>query len=183
MVSTRMHRHVPRRIVVVVASFLAACGLLVVLAAGFGRDPNAIRSPLLGQAAPAFRLRSLDGRVLSLQALRGHPVLVNFWASWCTGCNVEHPYLVNAWQQYRRRGLRIVGVLYQDTAPDARTFLAQNGGGWPTVVDPGQTTAINFGVYGVPETFFIDRRGVIRYKSTGAVTPALLRAEIPRLMG
>jgi cytochrome c biogenesis protein CcmG, thiol:disulfide interchange protein DsbE len=156
--------------------------LLVVLAFGFGRDPNAINSPLLGKAAPTFILQTLDQHPLSLAALRGKPVVLNFWASWCTGCLSEHPYLLDAWRAYHAKGLAIVGVVYDDKQSDARSFIQQYGGGWPDVLDPGQRTAINYGVYGVPETYFIDRGGVIRAKSTGMVTPELLHQWIGRLL-
>jgi len=75
-----------------------------------------------------------------------------------------------------------IGVVYEDSAANARAFMHKYGGGWPDVLDPGQGTAINYGVYGVPETFFIDRRGIIRYKVTGGVTPQILAGEINRLL-
>jgi cytochrome c biogenesis protein CcmG/thiol:disulfide interchange protein DsbE len=128
-----------------------------------------------------FELRTLSSSTVSLAALRGRPVVLNFWASWCTGCLAEHPYLLNAWRTYRRKGVTFVGVIYDDKQTDARSFVRQYGGGWPDVLDPGQSTAINYGVYGVPETYFIDRQGIIRAKSTGMVTPALLHRWLERL--
>jgi cytochrome c biogenesis protein CcmG/thiol:disulfide interchange protein DsbE len=156
--------------------------LVLLLASGFGRDPNAIASPLLNKPAPVFSLWSLDGRPVSLAALRGRPVVLNFWASWCVSCKDEHQALLRAWRAYRPRGVAFVGVDYEDRLTDARSFLAQHGAGWVNLRDPDQRTAIDYGVYGVPETFFIDARGVVRYKSTGPVTVDLLSREIPRLM-
>ena len=162
---------------------LGAALLIVVLALGFGRDPNAIQSPLINQPAPQFSLTTLDRHPISLRALRGHPVLVNFWAPWCTGCHVEHPLLLSTWHRYRRQGVQIVGIVFQDNRADVLSYLRQNGGSWPQAADPGQHTALDYGVYGVPETFFIDRQGYIRDKSTGAVSAALLRRVMPRLVG
>lgn len=152
------------------------------LASGFGRDPNAISSPLIDRRAPSFTLRSIDGREVSLASFRGRPVIVNFWASWCTACKFEHPYLLAAWRAYREQGVAFVGVLFSDNAGNARAFIQRYGGGWPDVLDPAQRTAINYGVYGVPETFFIDRAGIVRYKSTGPVTPLLLYTDIQHLL-
>lgn len=155
--------------------------LIVLLASGFGRDPNAIVSPLINRHAPGFTLRTLDGKQLSLSSYRGHPVVLNFWASWCTSCKLEHPYLVQAWETYSP-DVSFVGVVYEDSATNARSFMRQYGGGWSDVLDPGGTTAINYGVSGVPETFFIDRGGIVRFKSTGPVTPALLVHDINSLL-
>ena len=163
-------------------SVVIGAPLVLLLAFGFGRDPNAISSPLIGKPAPTFALRTLDHTTLSLAALRGEPVVVNFWASWCTGCLAEHQYLLDAWRTYHRQGVRFVGVIYDDKQADARSFVQHYGGAWPDVLDPGQQTAINFGVYGVPETYFIDLHGVIRAKSTGMVTPELLHKWLGRLV-
>jgi cytochrome c biogenesis protein CcmG/thiol:disulfide interchange protein DsbE len=161
---------------------LLAAPLLVLLAFGFARNPDVASSPLLHHQASAIHLRTLDNAPFSLASLRGKPVVLNFWASWCLGCKIEHPYLVQAWHAYRREGAAFVGIVYQDTASNARAFLRERGGGWLNLQDPDQRTAIDYGVYGVPETFFIDRRGVIRDKSTGPVTPELLSRDIQQLL-
>ncbi len=164
-------------------ALVIAVPLVALLAAGFGRDPSAISSPLLNKQAPAFTLRSLDGKPVSLVSLRGKPVIVNFWASWCLSCKDEHTYLLDAWRAYSSRGVAFLGVIYQDTPSDARAFLNQNGRGWPQLRDPGQQTAVDYGVVKIPETYFIDRHGIIRYKSLGPVTPELLAQQIGRLLG
>jgi cytochrome c biogenesis protein CcmG/thiol:disulfide interchange protein DsbE len=157
--------------------------IVAVLAYGFGRNPDTIASPLIGKPASGFVLRTLDGRrVVSLATLRGHPVIVNFWASWCADCKIEHADLVAAWQRYARHGVTFVGIDYQDSAADARQFMRQQSGGWPVVGDPSQRTAIDYGVYGVPETFFIDKRGIVRYKTIGPVAWSDLQSRIERLM-
>ncbi len=171
-----------KRAVGMTLGLVCAFALVALLAYGFARDPSAIASPLINKPAPDFALRTLDGRTLSLHDFRGKPVILNFWASWCTACKLEHPYLVQAWETYSP-DVTLVGVVYQDSAANGRAFMRQYGGGWPDVLDPGQRTAINYGVYGVPETFFIDRGGIIRYKVTGGVTPEILTGEIDRLLG
>lgn len=163
-------------------ALIIAVPLIAVLALGFGRDPNAVASPLLNHQAPAFTLTTLSDRPFSLAQLRGRPVVMNFWASWCVGCKIEHPYLVAAWHTYEPKGVIFVGVLFNDNATSARAFMRDHGGGWPIVQDPGLQTAVAYGVTGIPETFFIDRRGIVRYKSTGVVTPGLLHTQIERLL-
>jgi cytochrome c biogenesis protein CcmG, thiol:disulfide interchange protein DsbE len=159
-----------------------AVPLLLLLALGFQHDPNAHASTLLNKPAPTFTLRSINGEPLSLSRYRGHPVILNFWASWCPGCRVEHQYLVQAWQQYRPAGVQLVGIAFHDTSPDLRSYMHRYGGGWPTAQDPGEDVAISYGVAAPPETFFIDSRGVVRYKVTGSVSPQVLTKEIRRLL-
>lgn len=158
-------------------ALVIAVPLVGLLAAGFQHDPNAVKSPVVNRPAPHFALRTLDGRSLSSGQLRGKPVVVNFWASWCLDCEYEHPDLLHAWKTYGKT-VTFVGIDYQDRASDARSFLQKYGGGWTQLVDPDQRTAIDFGVYGVPETYFIDRHGVVRYKATGPVTWSVMRREI-----
>jgi cytochrome c biogenesis protein CcmG/thiol:disulfide interchange protein DsbE len=149
---------------------------------GLGRDPRAIPSALIDRPAPAVVARSMDGETVSLAAYRGRPVILNFWASWCFECIEEHRVLTEAHERYGD-GLVIVGVLYQDTVADARGFLARYGdGGWPNLLDADGRLAIDYGVTGVPESFFIDAAGVVRYKQYGAVTPAVLDEQLPPLL-
>ena len=101
--------------------------LILVLALGFRHDPNAVASPLLNKPAPNFALRSLDGRQVSLRSLRGHPVVLNFWASWCVSCKQEHDAIREAWQKYGRL-IAFVGVDYFDRVGSAQSFLQQHGG-------------------------------------------------------
>lgn len=156
--------------------------LVAVLASGFSRDPSVIASPLLNKPAPAFTLRTLDRKPISLAALRNKVVVVNFWATWCLSCRAEHEALLAAWRAYHRRGTEFVGVLYQDSLSAAGSFFQQYGGNWPVVDDPGATTAVNYGVVAVPETYFIDRRGIVRYKAAGPLTSTILHRQIDRLL-
>lgn len=139
---------------------------------GFGRDPREIASPLIGQPAPAWEVETLAGETLSSRDLAGEPYLVNFWASWCVpACVDEHPVLAAA----AADGVTIVGVLYQDTPSDARGFLARYGdAGYDHLVDASGELAIDFGVTGPPETFFVDADGIVRDKQFGPLTTALM---------
>lgn len=143
------------------------------LLSGFGRDPREIDSPLIGRAAPAWSLTTLDGDTLSSAELAGRPYIVNFWASWCIpACVDEHPVLAEA---HVERGITIVGVLYQDSPDDARGFLARYGeSGYPHVIDTDGRLAIEFGVTGPPESYFVDGAGIVRAKQFGPLTGELL---------
>jgi cytochrome c biogenesis protein CcmG/thiol:disulfide interchange protein DsbE len=142
---------------------------------GFGRDPREVASPLLDREAPSWALTTLDGETLSSADLAGRPYLVNFWASWCIpACVDEHPVLAAAHERYGD-DLAIVGVLYQDDPDDAREFLSRYGdAGYPHLVDPDGGLAIDFGVTGPPETFFVDADGLVRYRQFGPLTDALM---------
>jgi cytochrome c biogenesis protein CcmG/thiol:disulfide interchange protein DsbE len=162
---------------------LAAIPVLAVLAYGFRTDPRAIPSPLVGRPAVPFTLTGFDGAPVRLDALRGRVVLVNFWASWCyPACYEEAPVLEAGWQRYRDRGLVVVGVDIQDKEPAARRFVAQFGLTFVNAPDPQGRVSIDWGVYGVPETFLIDRRGVIRDKKVGAITEGYFQERVEPLL-
>jgi cytochrome c biogenesis protein CcmG/thiol:disulfide interchange protein DsbE len=160
-----------RRVLVIGA--LIAVPLLIFLALSFGKDPRAIESPLLNRPAPGFALRDLDGQPVSLADLRGRPVMINFWATWCQPCIVEHPVLQAAARRYEGRA-HFIGVVYQDDPDLIRQFLRQKGNWGRTLLDPDGETAIAYGVYGAPETFFIDAEGIVTRKVTGAMAPQFL---------
>ena len=169
---------------VLAAGLLASLSLLTALLAfGLQRDGTAIRSPLVGRPAPDFSLRTLDGDSrVSLSDLRGQVVVVNFWASWCKECRIEHPALQAAWSRYRDRGVVLLGIPFQDRAADSRKYAAELGGDWPVLSDPGSKTAIAYGVFGVPETFFITADGRVAGKRIGPVSYEYLTTEISRLL-
>ena len=140
---------------------------------GFERDPRAIASPLIGQPAPQWSSTTLDGETLTAGDLSGRPYVVNFWASWCVpACVDEHPVLAAAQAEHGHE-LAMVGVLVNDDADSARAFLGRYGDtGYPTVVDEAGRVAIDFGVTGPPESFFVDAEGVVRAKHTGPLDDA-----------
>jgi cytochrome c biogenesis protein CcmG/thiol:disulfide interchange protein DsbE len=162
---------------------LAAVPILLLLAYGFRTDPKNIPSPLLQKPAPNFRLALLGGGEASLQSLQGKPMVVNFWASWCyPACYEEAPLLEATWRKYKAQGLVMLGVVIQDKEPNAREFMKRFDFSFPNGMDPGSKISIDFGVYGVPETFFIDRQGRIVFKHVGALTPQLVEAQVRTLL-
>jgi cytochrome c biogenesis protein CcmG/thiol:disulfide interchange protein DsbE len=150
---------------------------------GFGRDPREVASPLVDRPAPSWTLSTLDGETLSSADLAGRPYLVNFWASWCIpACVDEHPVLAAAYEQYGDE-LTVVGVLYQDDPDDARAFLARYGdAGYQHLVDPDGRLAIDFGVTGPPETFFVDADGLVRYRQFGPLTDEVMADRLPLIL-
>ena len=162
---------------------LAVVPVLVLLAYGFRTDPRDIPSPLVGKPASAFKLTAFDGKPVALEALRGQVVIVNFWASWCyPACYEEAPSLERAWKTYKDRGLMVVGVNYQDKDEPAKRFLTQFGHTFPNAPDPGSRVSVDYGVYGVPETYFIDKKGRVRFKQVGPVSDETLKSQIERLL-
>lgn len=147
------------------------------LGSRLGTDPTLVDSPLIGQPAPALQLPALaGGGTVSLPELRGQVVVVNFWASWCVPCREEHPALLAAANNYQGAGVTFVGVVFQDRPELAIGFLDELGRveGYRYVTDPGSRAAVEFGVFGIPETFVVDRSGTIVAKITGASSYPLL---------
>ena len=165
----------------------AALAVLLLVGLGFGLTRNARELPAVsvGKPAPSFELESLAGKRVSLRDFRGRPLVVNFWASWCTECRKEHPLLMAAHDRFGDR-VAFVGVIFQDSAGNARDYLVEMGdvenGSYPNLIDPGSRTAIDYGVYGVPETFFVDRRGTVVAKRVGRVTDEILARELARIL-
>ncbi len=162
---------------------LSALPILGLLAYGFRVNPREIPSPLIGQPAGVFALETFRGERLSLHSLRGSVVVVNFWASWCyPACYEEAPVLERNWRAYRDRGVVVIGVDIQDTGEAAQKFIQDFGLTFPTGPDPGGRVSIDYGVFGVPETFFLDRQGRIRVKHLGAITDEVFRGHVDGLL-
>ena len=152
--------------------------LVVFLGIGLGLNPREIPSPIIEKPAPAFDLVQLHepGKSLTKQDMQGKVWLLNVWASWCVSCREEHPVLV---ELAKTRVVPIVGLNYKDQRPEALRWLQQFGDPYVmSIVDGDGRVGINYGVYGVPETFVIDKTGVIRYKQIGPVTPKALQEKI-----
>lgn len=131
-------------------------------------DPQALPSALLDKPMPAFELESLapPGRLLQRDALVGEKSLLNVWATWCPSCKVEHPYLM----QLQQRGIRIVGLNYKDERQAALAWLERYKNPYAfNIYDPEGRLGLDLGVYGAPETFVVDGKGVVRYKHVGVV--------------
>jgi len=145
------------------------------LLAGFGTDPRAPASPLIGREAPAWSGETLDGEPISSADLAGMPYVVNFWASWCIpACVDEHPVLAGAHATHGDR-VTVIGVLFDDRPADARAFLDRFGdAGYAHVLDERGSISIDFGVIGPPETFFVDADGIVRAKQIGPLTEAAM---------
>jgi len=123
--------------------------------------------PLVGKPAPAIELQDDRGRTVRLSDYAGRPVIVNFWASWCTPCRGEFPLLRDARAAHTEDGLEILGVVYKDSASSARSFMSQEGAGWPMLLDPDGHVAAAYGVLGIPQSFWIDGSGIVRQVSFG----------------
>ena len=162
---------------------LATVPVLFLLGYGFRTDPREIPSPLIGKPAAPFTLETFADGPIALEALRGRVVVVNFWASWCyPACYEEAPVLARGWEAYRDRGVMMIGVDIQDKAEPAKKFLADFGHRFPNAPDPLGRVAVDYGVYGVPETFFIDRAGRVRAKHVGALTDAIFARQVDALL-
>ena len=163
-------------------SFGVLClGLLLVLYKGFGMDPHKVPFMLEGKPAPGFALRALDsGLKVSTEDLKGRPVVINFWASWCGPCKMEHPVLEWGAREFGEQA-QFLGVVFEDTDDNARRFLRQMGASFPQLTDPRSRVAVDYGVAGVPETYFIDAQGVIRGKHVGPIDPQTLATRLKEL--
>lgn len=157
---------------------LMGVGLIVILLGyGFYRDPRYIPSPLVGGAAPDFALELFDGNTVRLSEFRGKTVMLDFWASWCVPCRAEARDLEAAW---KRQGDDVVflGINIQDRKEDALEFIEEFGITFVNGRDPDGKIAVDYGVWGIPEAFFVSPAGRITYKHVGAIPPALLEGRL-----
>lgn len=171
-----------RRLVFLVPLLLfAALAGYFAIALFSGRDPRELPSALLDKPAPDFDLPGLaEGERLSSAGMRGQVVVLNVFASWCAPCRVEHPLLLRLARQER---VHLVGIAYKDRPEDSRRFLAELGNPYrATGIDRDGRTGIEFGLYGVPETYVIDRQGHIRKRFVGPLSPTLVERELLPLL-
>ena len=167
---------------VLAAGMVLVAPLLAILVLNLGRDPKSVRSPLVGRLAPAFSLRPVGGGApMSLDSLRGRPLVVNFWATWCVPCFQEHAALSAAARS--SRDVQFLGIVYEDEEANTAAFLRERPSTYPSLMDPEGKTAIAFGIFGVPETFFIDGGGRIVEKFVGPLDAATIAALVARVKG
>jgi cytochrome c biogenesis protein CcmG/thiol:disulfide interchange protein DsbE len=163
-----------------------ALPIIALLAYGMSVDPKDRPSTLPGRPAPTFALPIMDSAPPDTARLAEHigeVVVVNFWASWCLECRVEHEDLSRTAAAYARRGVQFYGVLYNDSEGNGRNWIRTMGGqASPALVGPGSRTAIDYGLYGVPETFVIDRQGRVVHQQLGPITAAQLARFIDPLL-
>jgi cytochrome c biogenesis protein CcmG/thiol:disulfide interchange protein DsbE len=173
-------RRLPLRHLVVAATLplvlLALLGV-VLLARGPVGSPTRVGSP-----APDFSLADLDGTPIHLSELRGRPVVVNFWASWCGPCVEEFPLLREAAVRHADDGLVVIGVVFDDRSELARDFMRRNGATWQAAMDPGGRVAAAYGILGPPETFFIDRDGRIAARQFGQFSASSLEEHLATII-
>jgi cytochrome c biogenesis protein CcmG/thiol:disulfide interchange protein DsbE len=165
--------------VVLALGLVIVVPLVALLGSGFGNDPRAVPSVLVGKPAPGFTLRDLNGTPVSLEALRGRPVVLNFWSTWCQPCRLEHPLLQDAARAWP--DVAFLGVVYNDEAEKCRRYLDKAGSAYPALIDPDGRVAIDYGVAGVPETFIVAPDGTIAHKHVGPLHGAQLRAYLTPL--
>jgi cytochrome c biogenesis protein CcmG, thiol:disulfide interchange protein DsbE len=165
-----------------VIPFLIFMGLVAFFAIGLTRDPREVPSPLIGKPAPAFEIAQLHDAKSTFKPedMKGRVWMLNVWASWCVSCRVEHPLLVEV---ARRNLVPIVGLNYKDKREDATRWLERFGNPYAlSAWDIDGRVGIDYGVYGAPETFVIDKAGIIRHKQIGPITPEALEKTILPLL-
>jgi cytochrome c biogenesis protein CcmG/thiol:disulfide interchange protein DsbE len=174
-----------RMVWVVIAGGLLFVVMAVIFAGRFGTDPGISSSPLIGQPAPNSEIALMDGSgVVSVDDFEGDVRVVNYWASWCLGCRTEHEALTQAASDYADLGVTFIAINYQDSPGNAEAFLDELGRSDVTVytVDENSRTAFEWGVLGLPETFFVDRHGIVVGKVSGPVSYGLLSRTIDQII-
>lgn len=176
-----------------ISAVLISCVLLLLglLMKGLTLNPQNVASTLIDKPAIDFSTDLLqgaswigkgDGKSIRLEDLRGKPLILNFWASWCVSCREEAQYFEAFWQRHREEGIMVVGIAIQDTVEAANQFAKMYGKTYPLGLDLSGKATIDYGVYGVPETFFIDRNGMIRHKEAGPMSVELLESKLPLIV-
>jgi cytochrome c biogenesis protein CcmG/thiol:disulfide interchange protein DsbE len=176
----RIGTRLPRAWLVVAAVLplvlLVAWGAVLVSRDSGGRGAS------IGTQAPDFALADLDGNPVRLADLRGRPVIVNFWASWCGPCVDEFPVLEEAARDHAADGLAIVGIVFRDNSEAARSFMSRMQATWPAAMDPGEDIAERYGIFGPPETFFIDADGMVVARQIGPLSSSDMERHLSGLV-
>ena len=177
----------PRVALVAIAVVLAIPVILLASKFNLGGVPNSStvvvgHDPLIDQPAPQISLMTVDGRLVSLSDYRGRPVIVNFWASGCVPCREEFPLLVDSRAKYAAQGLEILGVIHQDSAPNASTFAASYNAQWPLLVDANDVAWNAYHGAFVPVSYFVDRNGIVRAVSYGPPPEDNIDAVIAKIL-
>ena len=159
-------------------TLLIIAPILALLAYGFTRDAKYIKSPLLAKAATPFSVTLYDGRKVTLEDYRGKALFLNFWASWCAPCRAEARDLEAAWQKIKDKDMVFLGVALQDLDDNAKAFLQEFNVTYPNGRDESGKIAVDYGTWGIPESFFIDPQGRITYKHVGAIRAALVLSKL-----
>lgn len=177
-----MRAHIARGRAIQAAIVVVGCAALAIvlvarLVSASHAVPRTASGSLVGHLAPDFTITTWNGapgQQVRLSALRGHPVVLNFWAAWCQPCQEEMPLLQTAWQQYHTSGVMFVGVALDTQQPDGMQFLRSHGVAYPCGPDPTHATAPAYGLIGLPTTVIIDRHGIVVEKLNGQLTPHTL---------
>jgi cytochrome c biogenesis protein CcmG/thiol:disulfide interchange protein DsbE len=175
----RARQRPTRTIVTLLAVAAAAAAIVVIVIRGVPTGPTVAK----GQPVPTFSGETLDGGSFDLAAERGKPVIINFWGPSCVPCREEMPLLATKAAEHGRAGVVIVGVLADDPVEPARTFAAQYGGTWQTVIDPTGSIKQAYRIAGRPQTYFVDRTGVLRSIQVGALTDADFERQLALISG
>ncbi|MBX7112872.1 MAG: redoxin domain-containing protein [Myxococcaceae bacterium] len=170
-----------RNVILAIVGVLGAAFFIAVMLS-FGNDPHAVPFMLEGKPAPAFSMKRLDADgTVNLADLKGKPVVLNFWATWCGPCAQEHPVLEWAAKKYGNDAV-FIGVVFEDTEEATKKFLAQRGSSFQQLYDPQSTMAVDYGVTGVPETYFIDRNHVIVSKYAAPINMSTFDKHIAQIL-
>jgi cytochrome c biogenesis protein CcmG/thiol:disulfide interchange protein DsbE len=182
MTATKTHRRKKHLITTAIITLITV-GVLLVLTKGLTLNPSLVKSNLLGKQAAPFEVEMLEssswlpqtsGNRLKLSDMAGKPIILNFWASWCVSCREEAIHMEAFWKRYREKGILVLGIAIQDSVDAAKEFAKVHGKTYPIAIDHSGKASIDYGVYGVPETFLIDSQGTIVHKEAGPVTALML---------